>query len=188
MTGRWMCSRSLVAGVSSPRGGASASCLPTTWPVAHRGVERPALDVDHTAAALGVPEAAEAPAMLSIGSHGANGNVTGILDLQAHEAIADLDADAYRRARSQLRVPHAVGHELGDEQLRITEHLVGDLGGEPCGHRGSRRRRGVESGRDDDLHASHIAGGHGAQRVKRCPGTPPKPSMKGARKTEMVST
>ena len=35
---------------------------------------------------------------------------------------------AYRRARSQPRVTHAVGHELGDEQLRIIEHLVGDLG------------------------------------------------------------
>ena len=44
-------------------------------------------------------EEAEATAMLSIGSHGSNGNVTGILDLQAHEAIADLDADAYRRVQ-----------------------------------------------------------------------------------------
>ena len=74
-------------------------------------------------------EEAEATAMLSIGSHGSNGNVTGILDLQAHEAVADLDADAYGRVRSQLRVTHAVGHELGDEQLRIIEHLVGDLWG-----------------------------------------------------------
>jgi hypothetical protein len=56
-------------------------------------------------------------------------------------------------------VTHAVGHELGNEQLRIIEHLVGDLWGEPRGDRRSRRRRGVESRRDDDLEASRIAGG-----------------------------
>jgi hypothetical protein len=64
-------------------------------------------------------EEAEATALPAIESHGSNGNVTGLLDLQAQVAIADLDIDAYRCARSQLRVTHAVGHELGDEQLRI---------------------------------------------------------------------
>ena len=53
-------------------------------------------------------EEAEATAMLSIGSHGSNGNVSGILDLQAHEAIADLDADAYRCVRSQPRLTRRV--------------------------------------------------------------------------------
>ena len=112
-------------------------------------------------------EEAEATATLSIGSHGSKGNVTRILDLQTHEAIADLDAAAPPRARRQLRMTHAVGHELGDEQLRIIEHLVGDLGIEPRRDRRSRRRRSVQSGRDDDLQASHSARGHGRKVTQR---------------------
>ena len=43
-------------------------------------------------------EEPEATAMLSIRSHGTHRNVAGILDLDTHQAVEDLDADADLRA------------------------------------------------------------------------------------------
>jgi hypothetical protein len=67
-----------------------------------------------------------------------------ILDLQPERALSEADTDQQRLAGSGLAVAHAVGDQLGDQQLRAVEHRRRDHAAElPHGDaaRGARRLR-----------------------------------------------